>query len=276
MKYAVLSLIRALGLLVLADQVKFLWHRLKVARRNRRFRAAHPTFVVPPADLAFDAYNHADWTKYRDGGVAHARIFAEIIDHETPQGPLVILEWGCGPARILRHLEAALPGRDVRLTGADYNRRSIAWCKAAFPDDEFVENDLAPPLPLANGRFDVVYCFSVLTHLGEATQLAWMAELHRVLKPGGLVICTTHGDRYRYLMARQDERDRFERGEAVTQARYAEGKKFFFALHPDDFVRRRLFGGFEAVRKLRAPDDSMQQDVWIARKPVAVRADAVA
>jgi hypothetical protein len=38
----------------------------------------------------------------------------------------------------------------------------------------------------------------VFTHLDERLQLAWLAELKRILKPGGLLIATIHGTFYSY------------------------------------------------------------------------------
>jgi SAM-dependent methyltransferase len=227
-----------------------------------------PNFAVPPPDLAFDAYNHVDWPEYYEGGLKHAQVFADIIRVELPTGPLRILEWGCGPGRIIRHLPELLGDREPRLTGADYNPRSIGWCQAALPGMDFVTNQLNPPLPFADGAFDAAYNFSVFTHLSEAVQKAWAAELLRVLRPGGLLICTTHGGAYRYLLTGKDEQARFDAGQVVTQDGYAEGKKWYFAIHPHPFVRDVLLGAFEDVRQASpSADRAMLQDVWVCRKP---------
>lgn len=51
--------------------------------------------------------------------------------------------------------------------------------------------EAAPPLPLEEGRFDFVISCSVFSHLDEDKARAWMAELHRVTAPGGVVAVTT-------------------------------------------------------------------------------------
>ncbi len=270
MKYTLLHVIRFAGLLRLADYVKYMWARIKTIPQNRAFVRAHPDFPVPPPALAFDAYNHVRWPEYHEVGLRHAKVFADLIRSGAPAGPLSILEWGCGPARLIRHLPTLLEGYDLRLVGTDYNRETIAWCQRHLPNIEFVLNDLNPPLPFPDDSFDVTYNFSVFTHLSEAVQKAWAAELWRVLKPGGRLICTTHGDYYRYLLASRDEATRYAAGEVVTQQGYEEGKKWFFAIHPPEAVKRDLLQAFEGVRKAEVPGDAtLYQDIWIAEKPLS-------
>lgn len=269
MKFQILRAIRATGLLGLADACKFRIGQARTHARNARFAAEFPGFATPPQHLAFDALNHVDWYSYRDSGLAHAGLFARILLDEFPgTARLDVLEWGCGPGRLIRHMPQLLGPRLASLTGSDYNAQSVAWCRANLPGIAFAENGLEPPLPFPGGAFDAVYNFSVFTHLSEAVQLAWAAELVRVLRPGGLLVCTTHGEAYRYLLAGREERARFDAGQAVVQGNYQEGRKWFFALHPEAFVRGRLLAGLAGVRRYApAPSDRILQDVWIARKP---------
>src|SRR5258708_7051462 len=53
-----------------------------------------------------------------------------------------------------------------------------------------------PPLDVADGSVDLIYGQSVLTHLTRATTLAWLAEVRRVMRPGGLAMLTFMDDRY--------------------------------------------------------------------------------
>ena len=267
-KYRLIHRVRRLGLLGLADRVKLGLARVLTRRRNQQFRRTHPDFAVPPDDLAFDAYNSLDWQHYRDGGRRQAEIFATLIARHCAAPKLRVLEWGCGPGRLIRNMTALLGERAGSLTGADYNPRTIAWCRANLPGIAFAENALLPPLPFADASFDAVYCFSVFTHLSEPVQLAWAAELRRVLAPGGLLVCTTHGDHYRYLLTDVGEQRRYATGHVVEQAKYREGRKWFFALHPPAHVRSTLLADYADVAPARPPAAAgILQDVWIARKP---------
>ena len=61
----------------------------------------------------------------------------------------------------------------------------------------FAPNDAHPPLPFPDESFDLIYATSVFTHLDERLQFEWLSELQRVSQPGGIVLLTTHGERYR-------------------------------------------------------------------------------
>ncbi len=265
-KFLALRSVRRAGLLKPADMAYFWLTRARAAPRNRRFVQENPGFATPPAHLAFDALHHVDWREYRDSGLRHAGEFARLISEATEACSLDVLEWGCGPGRLLRHMKSLLPGRDLTLTGSDYNEESIEWCRANLSGITFVRNELAPPLPFEDGRFDVVYCFSVFTHLSEAMQLAWASEAHRVLRPGGVFICTTHGDRCRHLLTTIEEHRQYNCGQVVVQGQYKEGRKWFLAVHPPLFVREKLLRPFAQVSSQRVNAPDLLQEFWLARK----------
>jgi len=273
MKYRVLGAVRRLGLLPLFDKARFQLRWLAARASNRRFLRRNPTFVPPPLHLAYDAHNNVNWQIYDEIGRAHARVFADAIAAHAPPGPLNILEWGCGPGRLIRHLPQMLGDRALRIVGSDYNEETVEWCRTHFPGIDFALNDLMPPLPFPDASFDAIFNFSVFTHLSAEAHDAWAAELRRVLKPGGVLISTTHGDNYRYLLSTASERARYDAGAIVTQAQYEEGKKYFFAVHPPQYVEQVLFADFTDVRCLPVPETAgMKQSLWLARRPQAVEA----
>lgn len=98
------------------------------------------------------------------------------------------LDFGCGSGRIARHIASI---EHIALTGIDVDRRAIVWCAEHLRGDYRVI-DANPPLPFAAGAFDVVYAVSVFTHLDEGPQRVWLAELHRILRPGGALVASTH------------------------------------------------------------------------------------
>lgn len=102
-----------------------------------------------------------------------------------------VLDFGCGAGRTLRQFLAE--ARTGEFWGADIDAASIAWLtRHLSPPLEAVNNGPEPPLGLQHGTFDLVWALSVFTHLTDAS-LAWLAELHRLLKPGGLLIATYMG-----------------------------------------------------------------------------------
>ncbi len=153
------------------------------------------------------------------------------------------------------------------LYGADYNRRTIAWCRRNIAGVEFIDNDLSPPLPLPPEQMDCVYALSVFTHLSEAMHDAWRGELARVLRPGGVLILTTHGDCFRDRNLSATEQRDYDAGRLVVRGAVREGKKFYAAFHSPQFVRNRLLAGFDLLAHVPCPRDwALEQDVWVARK----------
>ena len=103
-----------------------------------------------------------------------------------------VLDFGCGSGRVLRHFlaEAAV----AHLHGCDIDRASIEWASRHMaPPLQLRQTAGEPPLPYADGSFDLVWALSVLTHIGEGWS-AWLLELHRVLRGDGLLIATFMGE----------------------------------------------------------------------------------
>jgi SAM-dependent methyltransferase len=102
-----------------------------------------------------------------------------------------VLDFGCGAGRTLRHfLDEARRGE---FWGADIDAASIAWLERSLtPPLHAVRNRPDPPLGLDYGRFDLIWALSVFTHLTDSSH-AWLLELHKLLKPHGLLIATYMG-----------------------------------------------------------------------------------
>jgi SAM-dependent methyltransferase len=104
-----------------------------------------------------------------------------------------LLDFGCGPGRLLRWL--ARHAGEVELHGTDIDADAIAWLQAHHPQIPTTVNKFRPPLPYPEGSFDLLYSISVITHLEEDAQLDWLAEVRRALAPGGIAFLTVHGER---------------------------------------------------------------------------------
>lgn len=103
-----------------------------------------------------------------------------------------ILDFGCGCGRMLLWLEDL--GRRLALHGTDVDAEAIAWAAEHIPFCRFSVNAPDPPLAFPDGAFDLVFNHSVFTHIDERRQDAWLAELQRVTRPGGLLVLSVHGE----------------------------------------------------------------------------------
>ncbi|MEK6274447.1 MAG: class I SAM-dependent methyltransferase [Actinomycetota bacterium] len=99
-----------------------------------------------------------------------------------------VLDFGCGAGRTLRHFLAE--AERAEFYGCDIDRPSVSWVTNHFsPPLHVFENEETPSLPQPDEFFDLVYALSVFTHLTDHWA-GWLLELHRVLKPDGLLFAT--------------------------------------------------------------------------------------
>lgn len=174
-----------------------------------------------------------------------------------------MLDFGCGCGRVLRHFDQSWGGR---LHGADRNPLAIEWCRRHLPFAQFELAGPEPPLPYADRHFDVIYAFSVFTHLALDAQAPWMDEMRRLLRPLGCLVLSVHGDSYSKHLPRED-RVEYRRGRAVVLAEDAEGSNLFNAFHPEAYVRSELSKGFEVVEFTpRGARGNPTQDLYLLRK----------
>jgi SAM-dependent methyltransferase/CBS domain-containing protein len=173
-----------------------------------------------------------------------------------------VLDFGCGCGRVIRHLKE-LP--DTRLFGCDYNPDLIAWCRANLPFAEYATNGLEPGLEYADDSFGLVYALSVFTHLPEEMQLPWMAELYRVVKPGGTLLVTVVGASRIASLGKEDA-DAFRAGELVATYATQAGTNRCAVFHPREYVEQVFSTGFELVAYVPDAAFGMRQDIVLLAK----------
>ncbi len=174
-----------------------------------------------------------------------------------------ILDFGCGCGRVLRHF-AGENGPEFH--GADCNRTAIAWCQAHLPFAQCRTNDLAPPLSYGDGAFDLIYSFSIFTHLDADLQARWMRELHRVLAPGGLLLISLHGDAFAYLL-NAAQKAQYSQGNMVTALAEVEGSNYCMAYHPESYVRGVLATDYRVLEFVpQGARGNPTQDLYVLQK----------
>lgn len=268
LRQAMMAVLRKAGIFPIADEIRFWASTAKTYSKNRAFDSAHPTEAFPPPRISYDAYGTVDHETYWSGGMLSAEAILTLIKRETQLSGLKILEWGCGPGRIVRQLQRLGEAMELKIFGCDYNRASITWCTSAIPGVRFALNELAPPLPFEGNFFDVVYSLSVFTHLSEEMHHAWLKENLRVLKHGGLLLFTTHGDRLKCKLL-PSELLSYNAGKIVVRASGKEGKRTYAAFQSPAFVKGRLLSaipGTELVRHETQSPIAGIQDIWVVRK----------
>jgi ubiquinone/menaquinone biosynthesis C-methylase UbiE len=111
------------------------------------------------------------------------------------RGPGRLLDWGCGWGQVT----ALLREEGVDVTAFDFRAELEAPTTATLELYPEIEAHLSPEpvaLPFENGSFDTVLSCGVLEHVPQPE--ASVAEIRRVLQPGGTFYVTNLPNRFSY------------------------------------------------------------------------------
>lgn len=268
-KSQISALLRKTGLLFHMDWLRFRFEKARNFKKNREFQKRNPSVVLPPDYLIYESFR-MDYEKYYDQGRSSTKWLVEHLQrHYEITHNSRILDWGCGPARILRHMPE-ITGRKATFFGTDYNKESIDWCSKNIPNINFSRNNLEARLQYEDDYMDIIYGISIFTHLSEQLHFDWYNELHRVLKPGGIMFLTTQGDNFKVKLL-ESELAKFNKGELVVRGNVKEGHRTFSAFHPKEFMRK-MFKDVKILEHIEplVERSSIPQDIWIIRKQVNI------
>lgn len=232
-----------------------------------RYKSAANGLPIPPRRLNYLVTGITKVSKYVEVG---KRAFQTIVQCMERNGVNwkefdAVLDFGCGSGRVIRYWK----GYDIRAFGSDYNPELIQWCQKKLKFAQFDVNQLDPPLPYKDQTFNLVYALSVFTHLDEPRQHTWIAELLRVIRPGGYLLMTTHGDcDYYHQHLTAEELAKFRAGQLVVKNQNHVGENCCNAYHPIGYVKDVLATHFEVLDfKHQGALGNLYQDLYLLRKP---------
>jgi len=150
-------------------------------------RDPHPV----PMTADREGYYGENHLRYWASGLREMRTLTAFASKQGVQVD-TYLDIGCATGRVLRHF--ACQRKMDRVCGVDLNRRHIDWIAQFLPGNcEVAQTTSIPHLPFEDNSFDLVSAFSVFTHI-EAFETAWLMEIKRILRPGGLAWITIHSE----------------------------------------------------------------------------------
>jgi SAM-dependent methyltransferase len=98
-----------------------------------------------------------------------------------------VCDLGCGPAQIARYLR----DRGVDAFGVDLSAGMLAQARRLNPDLQLVQSSMLA-LGLRSEVLDGIAAFYCILHIPRVHVSSALGEMHRVLKPGGLLLITFH------------------------------------------------------------------------------------
>ncbi len=135
----------------------------------------------------YDQNAQSFWEHTRDHDVSQN--IEALLTYIESASPLEVLDFGCGPGRDLMRFKAM----GHRVTGLEGSAQLAALARANSGCQVLEQNFLQLDLPKA--CFDGVFANAVLFHVPSQELPRVLEELHRALKPGGVLFCSNpHGD----------------------------------------------------------------------------------
>lgn len=175
-----------------ADRMRGIISLAAYYRQEEALAAMRLPAALPPEEV--HAMSRGPFTLA--GGCKYADLVVESLGGGQPilRKGARVLDFGCSSGRVVRMLAAAYP--EVEWHGCDPMPGSIRWDQENLPSIKFTMSSADPPLSAySDGMFDVVFAISIWSHFAENAALRWLAEMRRIIKPGGCLVLTTHGFR---------------------------------------------------------------------------------
>jgi glycosyltransferase involved in cell wall biosynthesis/SAM-dependent methyltransferase len=149
--------------------------------------------ALDPAQPPEDVHHLGEGPLAAGGSIYHADLVADALAgaEAEPTSGMRILDFGCSSGRVVRVLAAAYPG--VEWHGCDPIASAVEWARENILGVEFTASPVDPPLDYPDSFFDAVYAISIWSHFGEGAAVRWLDEMHRVIRPGGHLLLTSHG-----------------------------------------------------------------------------------
>jgi len=232
-----------------------------IIMRRWRARSGEADTAIPPRRLRARV-GDPDIREWLPGGARVAGELNAILDgYGLPLTSFgSVCDFGCGSGRVLSHLQVA-PG--AQLHGMDVDAEAIEWVSEHLPHVDARPNPPLGPAPFGGDSFDFLCSISIFTHLNERSQRIWLAEVARLLAPGGLALLTVLGE---------DLRETWERGDrpgiaesqrlALAALPPLRDQGFVFAAEPRTRWNAWRYRGVEEDYGLSFWDHAALREAW--------------
>lgn len=240
-------------------------------RQERRLaQAPAPPFddglPMPPPELLVLVGASSDGRWFSEGGQKHAAMFEGLaLQHGVDIGAgRDVWDLGSGCGRIARWLAPKVIAGGGAFTGSDINRRLVDWTSAHLPGS-YLLNGLRTPTPLDAKSKDLVYAYSVLTHLREKAVRAWLEEAHRVLRPGGLALLTFHDEGYARAWGPPGVAERLDREPFIVLNDAMEGSNYLSSWTTSAWLKDAAGPLFDVLEIVPGQADNPTQAIAVLR-----------
>ena len=165
------------------------------------------------------------------------------------------------------HFPKSFP--NTYLQGTDIDSDAIGWAASHLSSlATFSVNGYLPDASFPKDHFDLIYSISVFTHLPEDMQFAWLSELARITRPGGVLLLTIHGiDLTSEAGAADNARSRLGNDFSYIVGDGTKGLPAFYqnTFHSDKYIMENWTRYFD-VRRIARRSITQHQDLVVGQK----------
>lgn len=241
------------------------WFQRERDKRRAQIHKSESRLPIPPEALRLRVDGKGDENIFLSYGGEIASSIKRLLAAEglAIDSSSRILDFGCGCGRVLRFFEHHANSRQLFAT--DIDAEAIHWCQQHLGNlATFSVAGDKPPLKYENDSFDFAYAISVFTHLPEALERAWLEELRRVVRPGGILLLTVHGERLFRQVPKDSRAELDQRGFCYVNIGGTAGLPDYYQVsyHSEEYIRQR-WSDFFRIRTIGRFGD---QDAVICEK----------
>ena len=180
-----------------------------------------------------------------------------------------VLDWGCGCGRVARFVARS----GAELHGTDIDAGNVRWCSEHIAG-RFAEISPDPPTAFANDFFGAIYGISVFTHLNQQYEKLWLAELHRIAKPGALLLLSVlgglsaaHAGLLEYVLSPEFSDGFVDIGRNSDIDIVTQGSTYYRNVFHQPGYITKVWGEYFEILSIEEGIIGNRQDLVVARKP---------
>jgi SAM-dependent methyltransferase len=131
----------------------------------------------------------AEYVQRISGELKHKPLDRQLLDRfaAAVRGLGPVCDLGCGPGHVARYLH----DQGVHVIGVDLSSAMIDQARRLNPGIEFRQGNMLD-LDIEDGAWSGVVAFYSIIHISRTDTVAALAEMKRVLRPGGRMLLAFH------------------------------------------------------------------------------------
>lgn len=153
-------------------------------------QTVHPNDeMFKSAKLSMPEIGRAFHYYFYSGGLLATRVKAYLEQHGEIPASLSLLDFACGYCRVTRYFIKIFNNVEV----SDLELSMLEFARNELGAHGFLSNIELQKVQFPDRRYDVVFCFSLFTHLSPEIWDDWFHAVYDRVRPGGFFIFSTRG-----------------------------------------------------------------------------------